>query len=142
MQCLWKGWGEGRVKGIKHSPVGPLDRTAQTGLLQPLGNHLLPVTTEDLHTDLALHKGSLTLAAPLEAAHKPARFKTGLEGTSMKNKPQKTPQDIICTNQRVLGLSSPRPSQAQECNGDPLSTSTNKVTKLRQRTTPTQQLHL
>lgn len=91
MQCLWKGWGEGRVKGIKHSPVGPLDRTAQTGLLQPLGNHLLPVTTEDLHTDLALHKGSLTLAAPLEAAHKPARFKTGLEGTSMKNKPQKNP---------------------------------------------------
>lgn len=75
------------VKGTKYSPVELL----RQGCSSHLGNHLLPTTTEDLHTDLALLKGSLTLAAPLKAAQKPAGFKTGLEGTSMKNKPQKYP---------------------------------------------------
>lgn len=92
MQCLWEGRGEGQESQEQSTALSAL----WTELLRQvcsshLGNHLLPTTTEDLHTDPALLKGSLTLAALLKAAHKPARFKTGLEGTSMKNKLHKYP---------------------------------------------------
>lgn len=104
-ECAVSLGGMGRrtqAKGAKHSPGSPLDTAAQTGLLQALGNHLLPgTTTEDLHTDLALLNGSLTFTAPLKAALKPVWFKTGLQGTSMKNKPHKYPGYYLCKSEDV-----------------------------------------
>lgn len=115
-----------RAKGTKHSPGSPSDTAAQTGLLQHLGNHLLPgTTTEDLHTHLALLNASLTLTAPLRAAHKPVWFKTGLEGTPMKNKPHKYPGYDLCKAEDVRSEQS-QARTGSEHKSEPLSTSTNK----------------
>lgn len=84
-----------KSQGTKHSPANPLDRATNIGLLLPI------ITTEDLHTDLALLNGSLTFSAPLKAAHPPAWFITGLEGTTMKNKPHKYPGYYLCKSEDI-----------------------------------------